>query len=582
MDIQRGIHTIMDLVNFLGPTYQAASPTQDAQEAINWYMEIDPTKAQGERGRFSMYPAPGRTLVWSPNPLYSGVGRALWTLPGNNNFLFVVGQWIYLLGILNSQVVTISPQNPGVPANYGSPLATSSGPMSITDNGVEIFLADGVNRYLYAPAGFSGSISGTILAVTFVGYGTIVPNAALYNAAGVNVGFVLSYGLGGTTGTGGTGTYTVGFPIFTYAQNMTSVLTTTLTDGPFAASVGAVQADVVDCIDSYVVYNQPNTAEWGATNLLSSVSNPLSFASKVVFSDQIVTLICDHNTVWLLGEKTSEPWVWFGGFPFPFQLLQGGMMQHGCAAKKSVARLGESFAFIAKDDRGIAVVVQMVGYIPQRISTHALETAMQKYQQAGIPISDAIAYTYQQAGHEFYVLTFPTADVTWVYDLATEMWHKRATRDNANNYHRVPDNCACTFQGKTFTGDYSNGTLYLVDQTNYTMNGAVMPCKRTAQHLTQDLHRITYNDLQIQFQPGIGLQIGQGSNPQAMLQWSDDGGFTWSHEHWAAIGKVGKYKNRAIWRRMGIARDRVFSVTVTDPVYRTVVSAELNATPMNY
>jgi hypothetical protein len=226
----------------------------------------------------------------------------------------------------------------------------------------------------------------------------------------------------------------------------------------------------------------------------------------------------------------------------------------------------------------VAIVVQMVGYIPERISTHAVETAMAGYSV----ISDAIAYTYQQAGHEFYVLTFPTADKTWVYDLATELWHKRESRDGKNNRHRLPDNCACVFQGKNYVGDFSNGNLYVIDQSNYTINGLQMPCTRTAQHLTQDLRRVTYNDLQIQFQPGVGISTGQGSNPQAMLKWSDDGGFTWSHEHWTNIGQQGKYKNRAIWRRLGVARDRVFSVSVTDPVFRTIVSADINATPMNY
>ena len=67
------------------------------------------------------------------------------------------------------------------------------------------------------------------------------------------------------------------------------------------------------------------------------------------------------------------------------------------------------------------------------------------------------------------------------------------------------------------------------------------------------------------------------SYPQAMLRWSNDGGSTWSNEHWTGIGQIGKYRNRAIWRRLGTARDRVFEVVVTDPVNAVIVSANLKS-----
>ncbi|MFE1676613.1 hypothetical protein ACFMJE_18460, partial [Acinetobacter baumannii] len=68
------------------------------------------------------------------------------------------------------------------------------------------------------------------------------------------------------------------------------------------------------------------------------------------------------------------------------------------------------------------IVYRAVGYTGKRISTHAIEYAIQSYST----ITDAIAFTYQQEGHSFYVLTFPTADKTWVFDVSTELWHERA------------------------------------------------------------------------------------------------------------------------------------------------------------
>ena len=91
----------------------------------------------------------------------------------------------------------------------------------------------------------------------------------------------------------------------------------------------------------------------------------------------------------------------------------------------------------------------------------------------------------------------------------------------------------------------------------------------------QDLQREFFSELQLQFQPGVGLSTGQGKDPQVMLRWSNDGGSTWSQEHWKSIGMQGKYKNRAIWRRLGMARDRIYEVSMTDPVKAVIVSANL-------
>jgi hypothetical protein len=124
-------------------------------------------------------------------------------------------------------------------------------------------------------------------------------------------------------------------------------------------------------------------------------------------------------------------------------------------------------------------------------------------------------------------------------------------------------------------------------------NGVAMPCIRRAPHITNDLKRQFFSNLQIQFQPGVGVNPPDVSyvddgytdplyfekqtaiGPQAMLRWSDDGGFTFGNTHTRDIGAIGKYKNRAMWKRMGYGRDRVYELTVTDPVYRVVVSADI-------
>ena len=379
------------------------------------------------------------------------------------------------------------------------------------------------------------------------------------------------------TGTGGTGSY-----VISTSQSVSSETMYLLNFSVLPSSDGAFTGgDVVDIVDNYFVYNRPNTQQWAASNLLSPITYGLSYASKFTGPDNLVSIICDHGQVYLLGETTSEVWSDVGTFPFAFQRIPGSSSQHGIAAKFSVARLGNTFAYLAKNNRGQSEVVMMNGYFPQRISTHAVENTLVNQK-----VSDAIAYTYQLEGHECYVITFPSLDLTWVYDIATQLWHKWLWVDNQNNYHRHRSNCSAVFQGLVLVGDYQNGQIYQLDPTNFTDDGERIRRVRRCPHLVTDLQRQYFDEFQIQFQPGVGLEgitnppLNQetvGANPQAMLRWSNDGGSTWSNEYWSNIGLVGKYKNRIIWRRLGMARDRIFEVVVTDPVFACIISANLKA-----
>jgi hypothetical protein len=380
------------------------------------------------------------------------------------------------------------------------------------------------------------------------------------------------------------------------------------TDGAFSG------ANTVDIIDNYFVYNNPTTQQFGASDLLSPVSPPLSFSLKDGAPDDLVALIVDHREVYLLGEISSEVWTDVGTVPFPFQRIPGTSTQHGIAAPFSVSRLGNSFAYVSRNNRGQAQIMQMQGYIPQRISTHAVEnTLVNQY------VGDAISWTYQLEGHEVFVVTFPSLELTWAYDITTQMWHKWLYLANDSTYQRHRGNCCAVFQGLVIIGDYENGKLYELDKDNYTDDGQTIRRLRRAPHLVTEFQRQYFDELQIQFQPGVGTtglsnyeqivipgfiylgdtytigsadsliieatktyvlgSIGQlnptTTTPQAMLRWSNDGGSTWSNEYWVGIGQLGRYKNRAIWRRLGTARDRVFEVVVTDPVKMVIISANL-------
>jgi hypothetical protein len=610
---------------FVGPSYEAPSIYQDAQECINFVPEIDPLKQQGERGVVALYPTPGLTaLVLFENQEEI---RGMRTLSGGDILVAVCGPYVYAL--TSTYTTTMVGQ-----------LNTSSGIVGITDNGVNVYIVDGQNRYTWrisspSAAVFTGVISGTTLTVTAITNGTIAINQSLFGVGvtqatvittlgtgtggvgtytvnqsqtvastqmnSATVGAVVTGAISGTTltvsavtsgtltvgqtiqgstvtaqtiitalgtGTGGAGTYTVNNSQTVTSRTLYGLNWSVLpsTDGAFTSATS------VDIVDNYFVYNRPDTQQFGASAALSPISPALSFGSKDGAPDDLVSLIVDHREIYLLGEVSSEVWIDAGTIPFPFQRIPGTSTQHGIAAPFSVARLGNSFAYLSRNTRGQAQIVQMNGYVPTRISTHAVENSLTNQ-----VVNNAVAWAYQLEGHEVYVISFPSINLTWAYDIASGMWHKWLYTNNLGQYERARGNCCVEFQGLVMVGDYANGKIYKLDPLNYTDDGQHVRRLRRAPHLVADFQREYFDELQIQFQPGVGLPTGQGENPQAMLRWSDNGGSTWSNEHWTTIGLIGKYANRAIWRRLGTARDRVFEVSISDPVKAVIISANLKS-----
>ena len=302
----------------------------------------------------------------------------------------------------------------------------------------------------------------------------------------------------------------------------------------------------------------------------------MDFASAEGAPDQLVSVNVDHREAWLFGSSTIEVWYNAGTADFPLQRIQGAFNELGCAAIYSIAKLDNTLFWLGADARGRGVVYRANGYQGERVSTHAIEFAIQSYST----ISDAVAYSYQQEGHKFYVLTFPTAGATWVYDTITGAWHERASLINGQ-FDRHRSNCQMNFNNQTIVGDYENGNIYAFDLNVYADNDQPQKWLRSWRALPSgqnNLRRTAHHTLQLDCESGIGINDGQGSNPQAMLRWSDDGGHTWSREHWTSLGAIGRYQQRVFWRRLGMTqklRDRVYEVSGTDPTKIVIMGAEL-------
>lgn len=357
-----------------------------------------------------------------------------------------------------------------------------------------------------------------------------------------------------------------------YLYNISTFALTEITDPAFEP------ASRVAFIDGWLIFNVVGTQRF-FTNAPTPYTTTFSgsfFALKDSSSDNLVTLMENNRELWLIGERTSEVWYNAGGANFSFSRIPGVAPQIGCSAAQSVARLGESLVWLGKSERGENVVIRTKQYGYENIASPAVAFAITSYPL----ISDAIGFVYEEESHLFYVLTFPTADRTWVFDATTEEWHERGSFDPATGaFHRFKGSCFANYQNIRMVGDYQEQIGYQMSRQVYTDGSTPLVSIRRAPHIwsRQDRKRLFHGSLQIDFAPGVGLQTGQGSDPQAMLRWSDDGGTTFGTEHWTTIGRAGRYKNRALWRRLGHARDRVYEVTVSDPVRRDIVGATLFA-----
>lgn len=445
-------------------------------------------------------------------------------------------------------------------------------PESILEGGKETgFLTQCPGLLLLAEIGV-GPIRGSW---QFGGVGYVVSGNELYS---ITTEWAATL-LGTISGTGPVSMSDNGIQLFVaanpdgYIYNANTATFAQITDPDFPGAV------TVGYLDGYFVFNEPNSQKFWVTSLLDGTAvDPLDFASAEGSPDNLVALIIDHREIWVFGTNSLEVWYNAGTSGFPLARIQGAFLELGCAAPHSIAKMDNSIFWLGTDARGTGIVYRGTGYSGTRISTHAVEHVIQQYAD----FSDATAYTYQQDGHSFYVLIFPGADTTWVYDIATGLWHERAGFA-LGRLTRHRSCCQMKFGGKIIVGDYANGKIYALDINTFEDDGIPMKWLRSWRAIPtgqNTLKRTAHHSLQVDCESGVGLITGQGDDPLMFLRWSDDGGHTWSNLHSGRMGKIGEYFTRVIWRRLGITsklRDRVYEISGTDPVRTNIMGAEIIA-----
>ncbi len=341
-----------------------------------------------------------------------------------------------------------------------------------------------------------------------------------------------------------------------------------------------------------------------AVNRGTGAFDALDIAAKAGGSDSLTIFGVIHREIWLLGAQTSEVWNDTGDADFAFGAIPGVFIQHGCAAKYSVAQTDLSLFWLGQEPQGARIIFMGTPYKATRISTHALESEFLTYST----VSDAVGACYQIEGHACYVLSFPTADKTWVYDLATEMWHQWAWSDTDGMEHR--------HRGQVFAyayvaGDWQNGQLYAVDLNTYNDAGVPIIRRRGFPHIVNEGKRVCYDQFIAEMDVGhatgttdtetnYALIIDDAADaltvddaadalivyssldtpgPSISVRYSDSKGETWGNPIEIGLGAEGEFLRSVSARQLGMGRDRVFEIFWSGDFKTALNGAYIETTP---
>lgn len=359
-----------------------------------------------------------------------------------------------------------------------------------------------------------------------------------------------------------------------YIFNVNSSVFTTLGSGTWTADVVAPQT-VTYIGGNFIVTGSSSSFQVSALYDGTTWSG-LDVEAKSINSDLLLAAFNNAGLLWLFGSDSTEVWQQTTGHP-PFAFVTGSAFDYGLAAQFSIAKgAGTMFwlANIINNGKGeLLGAVMGSGFGAQVISTPAINWQWSQYST----VSDAWGYCFTMEGHLFYVLTFPTANATWVYDFTTQMWFEWSTYVSAPYaIGRHYGNAYASLNGKHYIGDYQNGNIYQLSSTIYQDNGNPIVSMRTSQHTfdKNELNNTIVNRIQIDAETGVGDNTTL--SPQASLAWSLDGGHTYSNDYQGALGPLGQYKTRLLWRRLGIARERLWRLICSDPVKKVFMNAYVN------
>ena len=332
-------------------------------------------------------------------------------------------------------------------------------------------------------------------------------------------------------------------------------------------------AQTIVCNDEYMIAEQPGTGHFYWSNNANAADwSILNVGDMEAYSDQPLAVDQMSGLVVVFGIQSIEFFVdgsaaaAGAAFGISGEILaysspqQGTTQNYGLTAIFSRAHFMGSIAFLGQQQTGQCHVYMFNGYQPTIISTPDIDTIINSF----AVVDDAVAYSWDNNGHSFYQITFPTAGRSFLYDGMTQVWQEIQS-GVISEYGRHLTSQAVTFNGVVLAGDCQTGNVYIIDPSNSTDNGFLIGREVVSNHV--NIGGNFFNISQLQLDINVGEILGNGSTPPKIdMYYSTDNGNTWRGPFSKTMGTPGQYYKRVVWRRIGRATDFVFKFVVTDQV----------------
>lgn len=341
-------------------------------------------------------------------------------------------------------------------------------------------------------------------------------------------------------------------------------------------SDGFLGARQVVMVDGYFACAKPQSNTWFISGLNDGINwDALDFANTEGETGNIVSIVASFREIWCMCDTHCEVYIDSGGADFPFSRTGGGYLEKGSTSIFAPALIDNSIFWVSRDYSGADIVMRSNGYQGVRVSNHAIEWIINKWQIK----NNFIGMAYEIGGHSFYILMLGVTSGdpnprTLVYDVSTGMWHEWAWWTGTDFTRARANTCVWAF-GTRWCGDWESGKFYQITEEVYTDDGNPIVRQRISPHVCNEMNQLVVSKVRLDCQTGVGLTnpAAQGYDPQVTLEVSRDGGRTYGNQLQVSIGKVGEYNRVAEFRRLGVGRDFVFKMTFSDPVPFAIANA---------
>lgn len=413
--------------------------------------------------------------------------------------------------------------------------------------------------------------------------GAFVQNDIAYSVNGNNFYRINSDGtatdLGTIVGTGRVSMASNGTQICIVVPGSTGYIFTvagglvTITDVDFTTTLGPSEQVVFK--DGFFIHFKDQKYFISALNDGLTYA-ALDFGTAEVDPDKITGIHINHNILYVGGTNSIEPIQNIGGAGFPFQRIEGAVIQKGVVSKFSLIEFANTFVFVGSGLNEEPSVWQYSAGNVIKISSGAIDKILRTLTttQLGVIFST----TYASRGGFF--VSFHLGDRTLTYDASTKMWHERKSKDGEGRLinWRV-NNIICAY-GVNLVTDNTSGKIGKLDDDVFSEYGTSIQSTVSGAFLQNMNDRFNISEMEVTCESGVGNSVSPGDDPQIIRKFSDDGGFVFSNSTNRALGKSGEHNKRQIWRREGqVTRTRVYQFTIDEPVKKVIIKLEVDAIP---